>query len=293
VKRAEQAFSEGVAGMDQGRYTEACPKLEESQRLAPASGTLLNLADCYEHLGRTASAWRTFSSAAELAHTAGKLEREQVARQRADALLPALPKLVVAVPIPHPPHLSVTVDGAALPENQWGTPIPVDPGPHTVAAESPGAPPFRAPLTGISAGALVTVNIPASSAPSPLTPRPIDGREPSADHGMDGQELAAVASASIGLIGVVAGTAFGLHSKSKHDQSDEHCPGGNTCADRAGVELMNDARAAGDRATLSFIVGGVGLGAAAVLWFAHPFGSRENEARVDVGLGRVQLRTTW
>ena len=57
--------------MDAGDYTAACPLLERSHSLDPSSGTLLNLGDCQEHLGRTASAWRAFTEARALASSDG------------------------------------------------------------------------------------------------------------------------------------------------------------------------------------------------------------------------------
>ena len=48
VARADLAFREGRALLTEGNYDAACPKLEESQRLDPALGTLVNLAVCYE-----------------------------------------------------------------------------------------------------------------------------------------------------------------------------------------------------------------------------------------------------
>src|SRR5579883_366085 len=53
---ATALFNEGRRLANQGRYNEACPKFAESQRLAPSGGTLMNLAECYERTGRTASA---------------------------------------------------------------------------------------------------------------------------------------------------------------------------------------------------------------------------------------------
>ena len=59
---AEAMFESGVELMRQNSFKEACPKLEMSQRIEPTVGTLLYLGECYERLGRTASAWVTFKT---------------------------------------------------------------------------------------------------------------------------------------------------------------------------------------------------------------------------------------
>src|SRR4051812_46143375 len=77
---AEALFADGRKLMAAGNYAAACPKLAASQRLDPGVGTMLNLADCYERVGQTASAWAEFREAISAARAAGSKEREQLAR---------------------------------------------------------------------------------------------------------------------------------------------------------------------------------------------------------------------
>src|SRR5689334_2063086 len=63
---AEDLFQQGVELIGKGKWTEAAAKLEESNRLDRAPGTTVNLADCYEHMGKLASAWTLFVEAASV-----------------------------------------------------------------------------------------------------------------------------------------------------------------------------------------------------------------------------------
>ena len=82
---ATMLFNEARRLVAAGRYPDACPKFEESQRLDPGIGTQFNLADCYEHTQRIASAWALFLDVASAAGGTGQLARENVARRRAAA----------------------------------------------------------------------------------------------------------------------------------------------------------------------------------------------------------------
>ena len=95
---AQALFDEAMRLMKAEQTAAACPKLEESQRLDPGMGTEFRLAECYEKVGKLASAWAKFVSVADSAAVARLSERETVARQRAQALVPRLSKLVISVP---------------------------------------------------------------------------------------------------------------------------------------------------------------------------------------------------
>jgi hypothetical protein len=134
---AEQVFKEGRALMVAGRFAEACPKLEESQRLEPKGGTQLNVAACHERLGKIATAWVEFHDAVVTARTEGHPDRERLAQQRVDALEPRLPWLTVTI-APGARDLTIEIDGATILPIALGKDMPVDPGEHRISASVAG-----------------------------------------------------------------------------------------------------------------------------------------------------------
>jgi len=139
VANAQVLFDEGRKLMAKRDYLAACPKLAESQRLSPAIGTEFNLGDCWEHLGRIASAWGAFLEVADMTHRRGEGEREQAARARAASLEPRLGRLVVDVPPSHRvADLEVRRDGEVVRPELWGVAVPVDGGDHRIEARAPG-----------------------------------------------------------------------------------------------------------------------------------------------------------
>jgi len=143
-----------------GNYQQACGKFEQSLRLNVGIGTQFNLADCWEHIGRTASARSLFLGAAASAHAAGQSEREQVAKARADALEPRLLRLVIDVRATDP-ELIVRRNQVAVTREAWGTATPVDPGSYLIEASAPGKKAWSS---------RVTVPVTASDAVSVIVP---------------------------------------------------------------------------------------------------------------------------
>src|SRR5260221_2133416 len=142
---ATALFDDGRKLMAQHGYAEACPKLAQSERLAPSGGTLINLAECYEHTGLTASAWAAWKDAAARANGGGKASAERNALARAAAIEPTLSKLTITVATDSDvTGLQVKRDGVPVGHSEFGAALPVDPGTHVVEAIAPKKKPWSA-----------------------------------------------------------------------------------------------------------------------------------------------------
>jgi hypothetical protein len=287
---AQVLFDEGRKLLGEGNYAKACPKLEESERLDPGVGTLLNLADCYEKAGRIATAWGRFVEAASAARAAGESAREQAARGRAAALQPRIPSIVIEAPaLDSTPDLELRRDGVRVGAAQLGSPIPADPGPHTITASAPGRVAWEAKVVLVEGGAITRVNVPAlrvvglsASGPESAPPAAIGG-------GLGTQRVVAIVAAGVGVVGLGLGAGFGLAAKSKNDDANDACPS-VACSNANAVAQSSAAIRDGHIATAAFIAGGVALGAGVVLWFTGKSPAR-TEARL--GPGSFQIQGAW
>ena len=166
---AEQLFQEARILMKQGDFQAACPKLEASFTLDPALGTQLNLAACYEHIDRLASAWEHYRAVADRATQAGQESRVEKARARAAAVEPRVPRLVVRVPdAAEMPGLVVMRGDTTLAAALYDRPIYVDAGEHHVHATAPGRQPLALAVR-VSTGEERVVEVPLlAPVPAPV-----------------------------------------------------------------------------------------------------------------------------
>src|SRR4051794_36184249 len=158
-------FQEGRALMSAGRIADACLKLEESERLDPSGGTLLNLALCHEQEGRLARSWSEFNDAAVVARRDGRRDRETAANDHALALAPRLSKLTVKVPAAaEVDGLRIERDGRELGRGSWWTAMPVDGGEHVVRATAPNRQSFTTTIVIGNEADVQSVEIPVLAA---------------------------------------------------------------------------------------------------------------------------------
>src|ERR1700730_15879131 len=92
---AQSLFDEAKRLMKEERYALACPKFEESQKMDPGLGTQFHLANCWQHIGRTARAWALFREIEAGARTLWQGGGARVAHVRAAALEPWLSKFEI------------------------------------------------------------------------------------------------------------------------------------------------------------------------------------------------------
>jgi hypothetical protein len=292
---ATALFDEGRKLMAEHRWAEACPKLAESERLAPSGGTLLNLADCYEHTGQTASAWAAWKDVASRANAAGKADVEKRALAKAAALEPTLAKLTIAVDAGSDvAGLDVKRDGVAVGHAEFGTAIPVDPGAHVVEAVAPKKKAFSAKVDVVPRQTDARVAIALEDEPQAVTPPPPTVPQPGGPSGTppperpqtesgggSGLKTVGLVTGAVGLVGLGVGAAFGFVAKSKNDQALEpqNCRTSTLCT-QAGLSLTDDAKRAATLSTVSFIAGGVLLAGGLTLWLTAPSAQHTGSVRV-------------
>jgi hypothetical protein len=292
---AETLFREGRKLMDEGHYEEACPKLAESNRIEPAGGTLLNLAMCHEFTGKTATAWAEYQQALGQARKAGRGDREKMALQHAAALVPKLSHLTVSIPAPAAvPELVVTLDGAALDPAELGTPIPVDPGLHSVTAAAPGRQRWETQvqvgIRGDARSVTIPVLLAGSGTQAPAAP------PPPPDAGGGWHRPAALVAGGAGVVALGVGAVFGIRALSLGGQSNAHCQNG--LCDATGLSAFDDGKTSAGVADATLLAGAVVLGAAAVLFLTDDSPARAavtGSVRLTIGRDGASagVRGTW
>lgn len=285
---AESLFVEARRLMDAGDYERACPKLEASRRLEPAPGTTLNLADCYEKRGRTASAWAEFKGAAAEAQRAGDAARKSTAADRAAALEPRLCRLQIDA---EEAGVSVLRNGEPLDAELLGGAMPVDPGSYRLEARAPGKATWDQTVEVRGEGQLVQVRVPAlASELDPLEPSAAAASEPASPPPMEApasgsQRTIAWALGGVGAASLAAGTTFGLLASSKWSDAKD------SCAYECGPGDVNqggDAGTLADVATVSFILGGAALGTSLLLFLTDS--EERTSTRLAITPSHVMLK---
>jgi hypothetical protein len=295
---AEALFDEGKRLVDAGKFADACPKFEESQRLDAGLGTMLYLADCYERAGRTASAWATFREAAAVAKSAGQADREQIARGRAEGLEPKLHRLALRVEDASDGLTVERVETASgrreqLSRATWGVALPIDPGTYRVTASAPGKTPWSSNVTIPPDAGTQTIAIPSlvAGAASEPPPPPKETTPPppaeAVEESWSTQHWIGLGIGAVGVVGLGVSGALAIVAVGKNGDADDLCGEGSaTCTTQEGVDASSDAQGMGNAATGALVAGGVLTTIGIIVFLAAPY---EKESAATIGGSRVAL----
>jgi hypothetical protein len=290
--KARALFFEARRLMSEQRWAEACPLLEESERLDAGKGTEFNLADCYDHTGRPASALLLFERVMEESRQSRQPAHEARARSRAEAVAPRVPRLVVELPDEaRVDGLELSCDGQPLPLPTAAATLRLDPGEHRIAARAPKRLAWEATFH-LAERASETIRVPLLAAAAPETaraaapaimPAPAPPRSVAPSRAPRGapntRRTVGLVVGGIGVAAMVAGGVFGLLSLAARNDARQSCSDvTNLCSTTDGVDARGAAILRGDVAT-GLIAGGAALvSAGLVVWLTAP----RNHTRVAV-----------
>lgn len=251
---ARELFDQGRTLLAEKDYARACPKFEESYRIDPGGGTVLNLALCNELRGKVATAWAQYDEALRWARRDGRADRERFALEHRAALERRLGKLVVVLERgARIPGLSVRRDGVPLGEGSLGEALPVDAGEHVVEATAPHRKPLRMAVRARD-GVVTTLTIPVLADDGTLK------RPHAAAARSDGEASRTWGTVLVGTgaAAVFAAGALFVQALDRRAEAEARCPE-RACTDRLAVELNDGAQ---QRARVSMVLAASGLGVA-------------------------------
>lgn len=293
---AEQLFTQGKDLSKAGDWAAACPKFEASLRYDPALGTRLNLATCYEKVGKLASAWALYKESVDLARKAGDDKRRAFAAKQVTALEPRLPRLTIVAPAAAPSGLVVTRGGTTVDAALFGAPTFVDPGEHEIVASAPGYEPWTGTIVVLEGKTqsitvpdltlakpepdgdkdLVEPDLPPPDGDGPDGPGPVRGPE---GGGGGSRKLIGMVTAGGGLLLIGAGLYFGNSASGSYADAKDACGGDLVCDNADDLSrseaLVDDARSAATKSTILTGVGAAALVGGVILWLTAPSGGGE------------------
>jgi hypothetical protein len=258
---ATQLFKEGRALVDQGKVADGCRKLEESQRIDPGGGTLLNVAICHEKEGRTATAWAEFTEALGLAKKDDRPQRIELAQTHIAALEPTLSRLVIQVSEgADVADLEIKRDGSVIRRAAWGSAMPVDPGEHVVEAAAQGKIAWKHAVNVGAKADTKTILVPVLETAPATPPSPASSATPASapETHASNRAPAGWVAVGFGTVGVGVGTYFGLRALSQQKDADRECDA-DRCSSSLGASQNAEAIRSANLATVGFSVGLVGL----------------------------------
>jgi hypothetical protein len=284
---AQEQFEHGRALVKAGKPADAIPKFLASIAAEPTIAALLNLADCYERVGKLASARSRFQQAQDLAKDKDPVRADE-ARKRAELLLPRV-SMVTLLPPPKVDGVRVWVDGVEVPSSVWGVPRPFDAGPHEIVSQDARGKRRTATIDVPASAARTTFPIDVEPEPGVVVGPPPAGATPAKGTDNKGapppdhmQRTLGIVVGATGLVAIAAGAVTGIIALGASSDLKSSCAAYPQCpGDRRAdlADLDDRARTFSTLSTVTFISGAAVLALGTVLFLTAPSASTQGRRK--------------
>jgi tetratricopeptide (TPR) repeat protein len=292
IAAAQALVEEASDLMDAKKFAEACPKLEQATKLVPdAVGARFALAECYEGMGRLASAQGQYLLAGGLAEKTKDTRRAKEAAAEAKRLKPKLATMTLTVPdeVRAIEGVQLTWDGVAWEPAVWGTPMPVDTGKHDLEVQAPGWKPWKTEVTVEANGKASSQSVPMLEKLPKEPPKPTLDEPRSPEKPSPSRLPLLLTGIGLSAVGIGLGVGFTVAAAAKNKEAvslaneirlersinETLCPSSSTdqrCSDLGALESRRDVFATVGIA--GFVVGGVAVVGTTVLALTRQTGDK-------------------
>lgn len=276
-----QAVELGRVGLEEygvDNWPKAFEAFEQAERASHSPVFLLYMARCKRNLGSLLAARSLYARVLEDMPASPPdpwLRAARDARREAADVQAYIPSVVISVRSNGPALAELSLDGIPASPN---VEIEVDPGTHRVVAKGNNGVTAEGTIAVEEKARRVSVTLtlpaprpaiaPVAAVPhatattKPPTPIPADELE-------RGPNVPAYVTGAIGLAGIAVGTVTGIVAMAKLDDIKKNCDFGGHC-DPDDEWKMRSVNTFANVSTISFVVGGAGLGVSAVLFLVEP-----------------------
>ncbi len=290
VKKATDAFTLGVKLFQAKKFAPALEQFKKSYDTVASPNSLLYIARCQAEIGNLKESYRTFQRVMVEAEArpekyaqtgaSAKLEIEDLANKIS----------VLTVNVANPKDSTrLKVGGAIVPKEEWGKPIPLDPGTVDVLLETDGMPAVAETVT-LTKSERKTLDLAVAEPKKDVPPPPPPKEETSS--GPSGLLIGGIIAGTIGVAGMVTFGVAGGMSLSTYGDVEDKCstqPGG-VCRSAADHETIDEGEQQQLIANVGLIVGGVGLALGATLIIVDvATGGGSSEASVEADAASVKV----
>lgn len=137
VQLAKDMVKDAIVEVKAGRCDDAISMLEQVVAIHETAEAFLYLGECQATTGKLRAAVASWKRGAELADGQKDKARREVMEKKRKEIEPRIPTIRLKLPA-DVSGVVVTIDGEAVPEDELGEPVPVDPGARVIEAKAPG-----------------------------------------------------------------------------------------------------------------------------------------------------------